>query len=69
MSQDRKDRNIPIRPHAKTEDVDTSDEQVSEEVIQDKELQEEEGDGGDQEEFRAVVCGGEEVVKSARTPG
>ena len=69
MSQDRKDRNIPIRPHAKTEDVDTSDEQVSEEVIQDKELQEEEGDGGDQEEFRAVACGGEEAVKSARTPG
>ena len=66
MSQDR---NIPIRPSAQTEDVDTNDEQVGEDVTQEKELQESEGDGDDQDEFRAVACGGEGAVKSARTPG
>ena len=64
-----RNRRNPISPRETSEDIDTNDEQSGEDVMKDQELQEEAQDGGNEDEFKAVACGGEEVATSARTPG
>ena len=70
FSEARIDRNRrnPISPIEKSKDIDTNDEQSGEDMMKDQELQEEAKNGGNEDEFKAVGCEGEEVAKSARTP-